>query len=393
MVELNSKYKEDLMFMITKYEETFVAPYYCFSKQELIDYINEYLSKTTIKNDNDFIYFLKTIIKKLNGTLDCHTTVRGKHQFIPIMLKMFEDGIYVVKTNGNNDDLLYSKLESINGISYQELIKEMESIISFGTEGWRKSCIENGLCELNTLLSLPSINSEKKKVNLVFTTLNGEKRILEFKDGDETEELVPHKENCSFEVIDNTIHYIYNSCSREDSEKLISTIEQMKEIISTGRIKDFILDLRDNSGGSSAVIKPLIEFLSSQKLNLYTFVNRNTFSSGMFALEDMIKLGTTTIGEGVGSTLNGFGNLDGIYELPNTKFSLRIATKYFPKDGGAITSQDDYKEQVTRKDLEPIFYTPDIVVTEKIQDYIEGRDRYMEKFMEIKDKNIVEYEK
>ncbi len=69
MVELNSKYKEDLMFMITKYEETFIAPYYCFSKQELVDYINEYFSKTTIKNDFDFIYFLKSIIKKLNGLL------------------------------------------------------------------------------------------------------------------------------------------------------------------------------------------------------------------------------------------------------------------------------------------------------------------------------------
>ena len=99
----------------------------------------------------------------------------------------------------------------------------MESIISFGTEGWRKSCIEDGLCELNTLLSLPSINFEEKNVNLVFSIQNGERRTLESKDGDETEELIPHKENCSFEVIDNSIHYIYNSCSREDSEKLIST--------------------------------------------------------------------------------------------------------------------------------------------------------------------------
>lgn len=74
-------------------------------------------------------------------------------------------------------------------------------------------------------------------------------------------------------------------------------------------------------------------------------------------------------------------------------FSLRIATKYFPKDGRTITSQDDYKRQVTREDLEPIFYTPDIVVAEGIQDYIEGRDIYMEKFMEIKDRNKSEYEK
>ena len=37
MIKLDSKYKEDLMFMIKKYEETFVAPYYCFSKNELLE--------------------------------------------------------------------------------------------------------------------------------------------------------------------------------------------------------------------------------------------------------------------------------------------------------------------------------------------------------------------
>ena len=61
------------------------------------------------------------------------------------------------------------------------------------------------------------------------------------------------------------------------------------------------------------------------------------------ALEDILSLGAISIGEDIGSTLNSFGNLDGLFELPNTKFSLRIATKYFPAKGGAIVSQTDLK--------------------------------------------------
>lgn len=393
MIKLDSKYKEDLMFMIKKYEETFIAPYYCFSKNELLNYISEYLSKTTIENDLQFLCFLKTILKKLNGVLDCHTTVRTKRSFLPFYLKMFNDGIYIIKTSKENQELLYSKLESINGILYQELIKRLENVISYSTEEWRKSCIEIELTELNSLLSILENNDKDQKINMIFTTLNGEQTSLVFGEDENNEDVVLAEENCTFKVFDNTIHYIYNSCSKEDENKILETLKQLKGIISNQNIKCFILDLRDNSGGSSSVIKPLIEFLKTQKMELYAFVNRNTFSSGMFALENMVKLGATTIGEGVGSTINGFGNLDAVFELPNTKFAFRVATKYFPKDGGAITSQEEFRRHITENDLKPVYYIPDIIVNENIEDYKLGRDIYLESFTKLKNRDTGEHDK
>lgn len=72
------KYIEDLKFMIKKYEENFVAPCYYFSKEQLNNYIEEYLNNNVINNDLEFLYFLKCIIKKLNGVLDEHTVVKCK---------------------------------------------------------------------------------------------------------------------------------------------------------------------------------------------------------------------------------------------------------------------------------------------------------------------------
>ena len=58
------EYIEDLKFMIEKYEENFVAPYYCFSKEQLNDYIAEYLKNNIINNDLDFFVFFKMHYKK-----------------------------------------------------------------------------------------------------------------------------------------------------------------------------------------------------------------------------------------------------------------------------------------------------------------------------------------
>jgi hypothetical protein len=136
-------------------------------------------------------------------------------------------------------------------------------------------------------------------------------------------------------------------------------------------------------GGGSSVIKPLIEYLSKENYQLYVFVDRYTFSSGVMALEDIIQLGAISIGEGIGSTLNHFGNLDGIFELPNTKFSLRIATKYFPAKGNAITSQKDFKDNINKKNLKPVVYVPNIVVDEDINDCKNGIDKCMQTINEI----------
>lgn len=65
MVELNQKYKEDLNYLINKYEEVFVAPYYSCTKKEMEDYIEDYLHMHNIQNDLDFLYFFKMFDKKI----------------------------------------------------------------------------------------------------------------------------------------------------------------------------------------------------------------------------------------------------------------------------------------------------------------------------------------
>lgn len=294
MVELYPKYQEDLNYLINKYEEVFVAPYYCCTKKEIEDFIESYLYMHNIQNDLDFLYFLKCLIKKLNGVLDSHTTVKKNRKFFPLLLKMYDNELYVIKTGHGLENLKFTKLKSINNIPYKELINEVETTISYSTNGWKKAMLERELDELYSILYLPSIKAEDSRVKLIFENNSGKEISFEFDENSKIEDISLEKENCSFEVDGDTLHYIYNS----------------------------------------------------------------------------------------------FGNLDGLFELPNTKFSLRIATKYFPAKGGAIVSQADFKNRVNKENLIPVVYESDILVCENINDYKNGIDRWMEVFYKIKKNSV-----
>ncbi len=390
------EYIEDLKFMIEKYEENFVAPYYCFSKEQLNDYIAEYLKNNIINNDLDFLYFLKCIIKKLNGILDEHTVVKRKRQFFPFIFKLLDNELYIINTTEENKKYLYSKLISVNDVPYKNLISEIDKTICYSTDGYKKRNLEREFDELFSLLYLPSIKTTKNEINLKFKGWDNNILNFSFSENDITAGIELKNKNCSFNVEGNTIHYIYNSCLLSYKNDVINSVKQLKKELAKNEIKNFILDLRDNSGGSSLLIEPLIELLSKSTLNLYVFVNRYTFSSGVFALMDMLKLGAITIGEDIGSTINHFGELVALYKLPNTKFDFRITTKYFlyNKDKfkfEAIKSQEEFKSMVTKQDLIPIYFKPDYFVEEHIVDYKNGRDIYMEEFRKIKDKKKLKH--
>ena len=382
MNTLKKEYFEDLDFLIKKYEEIFPLPYYCFTKNELEIFINDYLSNNLVEKDLDFLYFLKCIIKKLNGLLDSHTSIKMKGQFFPFIFKMFNKDLYVVKTVKQTEQLLYCKLVSVNGVPYINLIPEIENIISYSTEGWRERCIERTVNELYSLLQLPSINSNENKIELEFKSRNGEKVFFVFLENDYQEGIPYDKENGTFEIFNSTVRYIYNSC--KDEEKIINSLIQLKNETKNKQISNFILDLRGNTGGNDAIILPLIDYIKELNIKLFTFVDRYTFSSGIGALMDSIKIGAFVIGEGTGSSINHFGSHTADFILPNTNFKLKISTKYIDE-----TNDEDYIKQnlILEKNevlnMYPKIYIPNVVINETIDDYINSKDLCMEEFMKI----------
>lgn len=377
---MNTRYKDDLDFLINKYEEIFPMPYYCFSKKQMTKYIDDYLDSNVIESELQFLYFLRCIIKKLNGVLDSHTTVKKKGQFFPFVFKMFNEDLYVSKTTKQTEELLYCKLATVNGISYKKLIPEIENTISYSTNGWRKRCLERSFNELYSLLQLPSLNTDKNKIQLEFKDLKNKTVLFTFKENDYQEGIPYDKENGSFDIFNGTVHYIYNSCKNE--EKIKESIKSLQNCMNNHHIHNFILDLRGNTGGNDAIIFPLVNYLKNLDIKIYTFVDRYTFSSGIGALLDSIKVGAFVIGEDIGSSLNHFGSSSAIFNLPNTNFKLVLSTKYIDE----TCLHDENCDEIFQKGndfLKPQIFKPNIIIEETIDDYINNRDLCMEKFKEL----------
>jgi hypothetical protein len=126
----------------------------------------------------------------------------------------------------------------------------------------------------------------------------------------------------------------------------------------------FVIDLRNNAGGDSRVIEPLIWGLDARPAlagRVFVLIGRTTFSSAVLnAIELKEKLGATLIGTPTGGTPNGWGEVKS-FELPNSHFEGQYSTKLFKNDrytGNTVP--------------------PDVLVHVTSDDWFSGRDPAMD---------------
>lgn len=104
-----------------------------------------------------------------------------------------------------------------------------------------------------------------------------------------------------------------------------------------------VIDLRNNTGGSSPVLHPVIERLAAdyaegRAYDLYVIIGRETFSSAVLnAINLKQNADAVFVGEPSGGRPNHFGEVRS-FDLPNSGRRVRYSTKYFthyqPADGG-----------------------------------------------------------
>lgn len=142
----------------------------------------------------------------------------------------------------------------------------------------------------------------------------------------------------------DVVYLRYERCT-EDADRpiwaLASAILQASEGLKKPRL---VIDLRQNPGGNSQVIRPLIDALAGaapfQKPHAVTVLigPRTQSSASMNAAELRQRLGATLIGQPTGQRPNHFGELKS-FTLPNSGLVVQYSTKYFrpvPGDPEAV---------------------------------------------------------
>ena len=396
------KYQEELKKIISLIEENHIDMYFNISKDLLNKYIEELLSKYEIKDDYDLYYITNVIIKKIFGRFDSHTSLVWKDlkYILPIRVRYIDNKLYIIRTDEDNNDILYGQILKINNIDINKIIKEIENMIAYSTKGWLYSRVESIIQNGIKLRTLPSINSKTEEFELEILK---DDQIINRKLKSQEKELMDinkPKENYYYEIKDDVIYIVYNSCREEYKGQMQEFVNNIKEISEKNKIKKYIIDIRNNEGGNSHIIEPLIKFLEGK--NIITLINNSVFSGGRFAAVDLKNVGSILVGEEIGTTINCFGNS---LRKDTSQFIIPISEKYYYFDGSkikGISTKEDFKKfknnPNNKKYFEPQIIEPDYYVDQSINNYINEYDNPYESALllfktRMKDDRKEQYEK
>lgn len=375
------EYKNMYAAFINHYKEKCVNPWHEISEEELNKIYDGIVTTQNIDNDYSFNYLMNLVIKKLSGKSDAHT-MYDDTDCIPMNFKIFNDEVLV----NFPEHLKGSKLVAINGIDINVILKEIDNVITYGTEGKKAFETEKALFNKKLLFGL-SLLRNVDILSMKFIDLEDnefEKTFVknEKYSSDQMWDRLKylHDNPGTYEIKDNKLIISHTSVQNRYKETIESMVEKLRKL-DLESIDTIVVDIRGNTGGNSANNKSLMDFLKDSGKRIICLTDYRVFSGGRYALLDLIKLGATTIGTEIGTPLNCYGNCDWIEY--NKHYFSSSSWYLAPNIGWSASSQEEYASEVTEEILKPVYFKPDIEIEQTKEDYINGIDTVLSYTLEM----------
>lgn len=272
---------------------------------------------------------------------DAHTAIHFPvERYIPLRFYCFLDGVYIIDVSKGYENLLYKKVTAIEDSLMEDVMEALSKIISHENKYFLKAQSAKYLQAADVLYGL-LICDDKNKIKITVENETIEIKTLMANELSYIENInVPiyaenPNENYWFKYInqDELLYIKYNSC-RENAIPLKDKISKTINFIEKNNIVKVTIDLRNNLGGDSLLLGPLVEYLKnnkeiSEKGNLSVIIGRETFSSGLLnAYELKNQCNAILLGEPTGGKPNCYGEILR-FNLPNSKFNVSYSTRYY----------------------------------------------------------------
>lgn len=356
----NAKWIEDIDLLVLELPKRHKNLF--FNKGEA----NFYRDIEQLKSNIDYFddYEIRVQLAKIVADIgDAHTSISLPVNLLcPIELYWFSDGIYVISTLPEYEEIQYCKITHVNDIPIDEIISEISSIVSYENQSLLKSLLPKYLPAIELLYGLEIVD-EIDKLELIFEDKNRNEKKLEIKalpikEAKKELMLNNHKNNRGmelplyrknsekyywFEYIGNLkiVYFKYNSCRNMEDKSVREFGEELIKFINENDVEKLIIDLRNNYGGNSTLLEPFIDsVIKCEKINkkghLFVIIGRQTFSSAML---NIFYLKETTnaifLGEPTGGKPNCYGEVER-FNLKNSRLLVCYSTKYY-----SIIEDDD----------------------------------------------------
>ncbi|MDB2686421.1 hypothetical protein N9Y42_04360 [Mariniblastus sp.] len=371
-------WKADLETLVTELKDRHPNPFSVVKEADFDRKAAELAKRIDSLDRNDATFELMELVALLG---DGHTAVRpdfASFRIFPINVKWFEDGIYVRAIERKHKELVGAKLVAVGDVPAEKIVERFAKFMSHDNLwGVRKRIdkqFQNAefleraglLDDANTVTFHFEKDSKPFSVTMKAVGTKDAKRVRMvnpyaaglMKESVFLSLLIKDEQGMPFwnEWIKDQklLYFKYNQC--RNAKTFGELVDGTAGFIAENDVQKFVLDLRDNAGGSSLVFKPLLDYLLSndainQKGKLFVIVGRDTFSSGIFAACDMRETNAIFVGEPTSSKPNHFGEVK-TFQLPSSGLTVEHSSKYFVLvDDDPETFEPDIKIQLSAKDV------------------------------------------
>ncbi|MBN2206587.1 MAG: peptidase S41 [Candidatus Aminicenantes bacterium] len=324
------------------------------------------------------------LLRLVASISDAHTTVGYRpRQGLPLMLYWFKDGIYVLNTTGEYEDILQGRITALGGRPIEDVAAALASVIPHENQAQLKNQAPNFLVDTAILHGLGLIPSPES-VSLTVRTDAGQTATVEMRpvpfttkpawlvdtSNESGAPLYLRKRGVFYwhEVLPdaNAVYFKYNSCQEIPGAPFAAFVKDLFAAADAGNAERIVIDLRHNGGGNSAIFAPFLDELKNRpawlrKDGLSVLIGRRTFSSAILNALDLRKTAPVVfVGEPTGGKPNHYGEVKW-FRLPESGLAVTYSTKYF---------------QVVEGDPDAI--VPDLLIEPSFADYRSKRDPVLE---------------
>ena len=376
---------KDIDFYKTKLEQNHIDLYNTISKVEFEKEIQKIKSTLNKKSDVRVIIDLMRLTRKIG---DGHTafSLRGvETHLFPIEIYKVNGLWRVIKTTENHKNLLGKILTRIDGFPINKIIKEVSETAQY-VENEQSEIIRTGeyLMISELLFGLQLINNEFKAEFSFLDDNNRESKVLLNAINNKK-----YYENTDFQTYNIVIPEVQKPADPKHDYLWFSSIKDTKGIfikfesypsfeemekfgelvlnyVNENKIKQVVIDLRNNGGGDFFVGTFLAYYLNladsiDWKSGVYVLTDKVTFSAGASNASQFRQiLNAKIIGEPTGSNPTGYQDM-GQFTLPNSGMIVTYSKRLFR-----------FQDKITQG------VQPDVLIEYDWESYSKGIDNMME---------------
>jgi hypothetical protein len=330
----DEKWRQDLQYLATALPKTHPN---LFARMKQVDFnqaIAQLNDAIPSKADSEIIVEMARIVAMAG---DGHTALdlrqsRAGFRSYQLRLYWFDDGLYAIEGAAVNFRALGKKLVQIGDTPIAQAYTAVGALISHENDQWVKFRSPDYLVTPEILYAL-RIAPDPDKASFVFESLDGSRITLELAAaprGDIATWLTtPHhaqpapplyQRNRSlwywFDYLPDTklLYFKYDVCASSPTLPFDAFLSTLGDFLNSHNFSSYVLDLRNNEGGNSAVILPVLQALQEgiqegavNPSQVFVIIGRETFSSGMDNAIQFKQLGVKLVGEATGGQPNHFG--------------------------------------------------------------------------------------